>query len=890
MNDNELLIKIKAETDKATKEIQGLNKQVESLSKQMKTSNSSFDSNKKAFEGLEKSAVKLKDQLVGIATAYLSFQGAKQLINTTADIEQGFIGVAKTTGLTGDALKNLEGDILNLSKEMAGVKIGELQGIAETAGQLGIKGSDNILKFTEVVAKIGVATDLTAEQAATAMAKLGNSTNTPVEDFDRLGSVINELSNNTTATAEDLVNMGQRIAGVGTTFGLTADEIMALSSTLTDVGMSVELGGTAISTVMLEMLKNTQKFADATGTSFDQFSQMIKDEPVKALQLFLDKVGSLDQTGKVALLDELGLKSSGVTQTVLKLSGATDKLSSAMKIAGDEWQRNTSLQKEYETAAQGLDAQWERAKNAIQVLVFEIGEKLLPKIKEAIDGFVEWIDSLDDEKVEAFADTIASLTEVIVDIVSAIGGFIGSVAGLAAEFPSATLAILGVITALKALNMTLPLTGGAMSAMGAKSAALKLTSVNLTGAIGTLASTARSVIALAGPWGVAFAAMTGAAVYAFDAYQDSVQKTIEANRQSAKEMNAHADANNNIADAMEKASAEMEKNGSVTVDTREKIRKAMEEEVVSIEKQLDAWQKNKDSTEEQNRSAKQLAGTLGQLKAQLDVLDAVYTVRVQSDTTAAYAGIKKFITVGEGEEMKLTINPEWEKAQKEIEQGRKNEESNPLNITADADTDPLKKTIEKSKISEEKKTLDVKVDADTKVFDRKIKEVKKPTDSKHTVDPNTRSIDAAIKRIMKPTSSTHTIYERVVPARAGGGPIPQKLAGGGTFIGSGRVPGYDSMDSDRVNAKLTGGEFVIRRQAVDAFGTKILHDINNMTFRMPKLPGYATGGEVGNVSSTTVQAATVPININIGSKTFPVMGGRDVAEALAKYMKTEGGL
>jgi hypothetical protein len=79
--------------------------------------------------------------------------------------------------------------------------------------------------------------------------------------------------------------------------------------------------------------------------------------------------------------------------------------------------------------------------------------------------------------------------------------------------------------------------------------------------------------------------------------------------------------------------------------------------------------------------------------------------------------------------------------------------------------------------------------------------------------------------------------------------------------------------------------------AVDTFGTKLLHDINNMRFRMPKLPGYATGGEVGGSSITNeIGGNVVPINLNIGNKSFQMMSDRDVAEALQRYIKNEGGL
>jgi hypothetical protein len=102
------------------------------------------------------------------------------------------------------------------------------------------------------------------------------------------------------------------------------------------------------------------------------------------------------------------------------------------------------------------------------------------------------------------------------------------------------------------------------------------------------------------------------------------------------------------------------------------------------------------------------------------------------------------------------------------------------------------------------------------------------------------------------------------------------------------VPGYDPTDSDRVNAKLTGGEFVLKRQAVDYYGPSLLHKLNNM--RMPRLPGYATGGSVSVPVAQEVAKFTTPIVLNIGTEKFDVMADDEVASALVRFINQEGGL
>ena len=56
----------------------------------------------------------------------------------------------------------------------------QLGNVAEIAGRLGIQGADNIQSFTRTVSKMGVATDISAEQAAQDFARLSNALGTPV--------------------------------------------------------------------------------------------------------------------------------------------------------------------------------------------------------------------------------------------------------------------------------------------------------------------------------------------------------------------------------------------------------------------------------------------------------------------------------------------------------------------------------------------------------------------------------------------------------------------------------------------------------------------------------------------------------------------------------------
>lgn len=243
------------------------------------------------------------------------------------------------------------------------------------------------------------------------------------------------------------------------------------------------------------------------------------------------------------------------------------------------------------------------------------------------------------------------------------------------------------------------------------------------------------------------------------------------------------------------------------------------------------------------------------------------TVEVDAKTDPASFDIDKMIVKESKKNIEMGVNPEWEKAEIILADFREEEKNKPI-----------------------EPEIDLQIDKSKEMMDELRAYIAIP--SKHTVDPNTDKAQGAIDKLKINTSSTHTVYIRYsggsVPttSRSEGGVVPQHLAVGGTFTGSGRVAGYDSTDSDKVNAFLTGGEFVIKRKAVDLYGLSFLNAINSM--RMPKPQGYADGGIVSGGSSSGSQLR--PLQLNIGGNSFGALIPSEVASALQIFIDEQGGL
>ena len=113
--------------------------------------------------------------------------------------------------------------------------------MAEAAGQLGIA-TDDVLTFTRVMLDLGESTNLSADEAATALALFANITGTSAADYERLGSVIVGLVNNFATTEAEITEMAQRLASAGTLAGMSEAEILALAAAMSSVGIEAEAG------------------------------------------------------------------------------------------------------------------------------------------------------------------------------------------------------------------------------------------------------------------------------------------------------------------------------------------------------------------------------------------------------------------------------------------------------------------------------------------------------------------------------------------------------------------------------------------------------------------------------------------------------------------------
>ena len=348
-------------------------------------------------------------------------------IDKTAQFQHAIVGVQKTTGLGGESIKIFEGGageigqlsdaIMEMGRTIP-VSHAELAGIAETAGQLGIEGVDNITQFTDVAARMASVSDLSAESASQSFASLTNVFKLDIgKDLEGLGSIINELSNTSGASAAYITDAMNRIGKA--TDSVQVHQVAGIAATLKDMGIGAEIGGTAISQAFAKMQTESDKFADRLGINETTWQLKVQDDTIGAFKDVLNLVQTADQTQKTSIIKDLFGGEAGMLNTIQKLSGSQDKLNEHLKTAADQFKEQTSLQTEFQASQDSLINQQKLLSNVQDELIMNLAGMFMPALmrvttllRDMTIGILEW------------AKENPNLAKTIMWIVGGLGGFL----------------------------------------------------------------------------------------------------------------------------------------------------------------------------------------------------------------------------------------------------------------------------------------------------------------------------------------------------------------------------------------------------------------------------------------------------------------------------------
>ncbi|WP_302987816.1 phage tail tape measure protein [Parasutterella excrementihominis] len=265
--------------------------------------------------------------------------------------------------------------------------------ITAAAGQAGIAEPD-LIRFTETAAKMGVAFDISAEEAGEMMAKWRSGMNLTQDQVESLADATNALSNNNAAMAKQVGEALKRYGALGKVAGLTEKQTAAMAATIIGAGAEAEVAATGMNAFMRSLTKggsmtDLQKAAFGN-LGFDalQLQKDVQTDAPKTIFAVLDAIKTklpkeLQMQYLTAMFGEEGARAMGpMLANTEKLRENFDLVAESEKYAG-------SMEKEFLSRSATTSNALELASNAISYFARAVGDPMLGTLKERALDFVK---------------------------------------------------------------------------------------------------------------------------------------------------------------------------------------------------------------------------------------------------------------------------------------------------------------------------------------------------------------------------------------------------------------------------------------------------------------------------------------------------------------------
>ena len=191
--------------------------------------------------------------------------------------------------------------------------------VATAAGQLGIKGSANITKFTETFSKLEIASDVAGQEGAKAIARILNVTGEGVGTIDKFASSLVDLGNNSAAGEAEILNMATRIGTSTARFNLGSANVLGISTAMKSMGLQAESSGSVVGRSFNAISKAIQRgglplkqLQAITQKSGEELRVQFKENSTKVFADFIKGLARLEGKGKdfSRAMENMGLSGS----------------------------------------------------------------------------------------------------------------------------------------------------------------------------------------------------------------------------------------------------------------------------------------------------------------------------------------------------------------------------------------------------------------------------------------------------------------------------------------------------------------------------------------------------------------------------------------------------
>jgi TP901 family phage tail tape measure protein len=350
-----------------------------------------------------------------------------------ADVAKVVDGLKDETGKVTPAYKVMSDQIIEMTTRLP-MAAKDIATIVAAGAQSGIA-KNELLGFAESAVKMGVAFDITADQAGQSMAEMRAAFKLTQPQVIALADQINYLGNTSPNKADKIMEVIQRIGALGEVGGFASSSIAAMAASLTAV--EPDVAATGIKNIILALTKGESATKgqiaafDELGLKSGEVAKNMQKDAEGTIAVVLQAIKKLPKEKQVSITNELF--GSEALPVVMQYSQGLDTLTKNLNAVSDSKKYAGSMEAEYAARAATTANNIKLAQQAMAALGITIGNVLLPGINSMLGSFNGVMGSVQ-KWSQANPGLSSGLVKIAVGAIAIVGGLSALSIGLIAVF------------------------------------------------------------------------------------------------------------------------------------------------------------------------------------------------------------------------------------------------------------------------------------------------------------------------------------------------------------------------------------------------------------------------------------------------------------------------
>ncbi|WP_418124213.1 phage tail tape measure protein [Chryseobacterium sp. PTM-20240506] len=357
----------------------------------------------------------------------------KETIDQLLKVADAMTDVEKTTGMSTEQVKDLWTEFDGMDTRTS--KLDRLK-IAEVGGRLGVpiqEMKDFVQQVDKAYVALGDSFEGGLEGVVDQLGKIKGLFNDTknleyAEAINKIGSALNTLAASGTSSEGNISQFALRVGALPDALKPGLDKVLGLGAAFEEAGIDAQIASSGFSNFITNAAENIEGFAISMHMSVGEAKNLMNTKPEEFFLRFAQGMKGLDATETAKVYASLKLNSLEVQKAVGAAANKTDEFKKAIKTAGIEMEKMSSLQDEFNKKNNNAPAILEKIKNAYDDIftstnVINQFEKLIQVV-----GWLTGVTSESGDGINVFKERLKLLINIIK---IAVAGFIGYNAGVA---------------------------------------------------------------------------------------------------------------------------------------------------------------------------------------------------------------------------------------------------------------------------------------------------------------------------------------------------------------------------------------------------------------------------------------------------------------------------